>query len=724
MSTPRAAATDDIDLGSVVRAIGRKLARLVLLAGIVGAATAGVLGTMAPRYLSQTQLEIRGGALNDAQGRPDKEAVGTHVRAIMSTDIALQMAKELGLAKRPDFNSALEPPDLFSQTLRKAGLGLPKPHETDEDRLLQAYYRQVRAYQVRETRSVIIDCTTSDAKFSAECANRLAELYRASLKGRAVTENDDLRTTLGPQVERLTREVAAAEAEALQFRGQANLFQGGLQSTQLKDQQLGELTAELTRTATARAEIEARAAAARDMLRRGTAAANTDVQKSSLIPRLEESRVRLESQISELSATLLPAHPRMRQLSSELSGLQRQIRDEVEKVVQSLSNDARIAADREAAVRRRIDDMKKTVVASAGDTARLGQIENTIRAKRAELERVQRQYEAAASTAKAGSVQPEVEIVSRAFASNEKIFPKVGTMSALAAFSAFILGLAFTAMREIALGGSRVGPRAPANLAPAAPDHRISPTLSAIPVEAAELQPPAPFEPKAMSANNKDRPLAPDARLAPVTSDNVSASVIEVAARLIAQPRTGNACRTLLTGRNPLVDGIAEALELVRALAASGRRSLLVSWTEPVPGLAASSPGMAELLAGSDDVERAISALPNSSAHVVGPGMAAATEPDGVLASAVLDAFDEAYDHVIVTAPHDLAQRLFAAMEGRFDAGVLVSDKRPDGPDRSFLGFEVPDFAIIPLVRGQRLAARGAGVPSSTLVTRPFAARG
>ncbi|MEQ1648722.1 MAG: lipopolysaccharide biosynthesis protein, partial [Hyphomicrobiaceae bacterium] len=278
-------ATQALDLGQVVRIVGRKLPRIVGSAVVVGALTVGVLSAMAPKYMSQAQLEVTSGAVGDGVGRPDKEAVGTHVRGLLATDLALKMAKELKLTERADFNSALEPADMFGQVLRKIGVGLPKASETDEDRLLQAYYKLVRAYQVRETRSVIVDCTTSDAKFSAECANKLAELYQLSLRGRAVVENDDFRTKLAPQVERLTREVAAAEFEATQFRGKANLFQaGGGQAVQLKEQQLGELTAELTRAATARADIDARTSAAREMLARGMGGANPDVQKSTLVP--------------------------------------------------------------------------------------------------------------------------------------------------------------------------------------------------------------------------------------------------------------------------------------------------------------------------------------------------------------------------------------------------------------------------------------------------------
>ena len=126
-----------------------------------------------------------------------------------------------------------------------------------------------------------------------------------------------------------------------------------------------------------------------------------DVQKSALVPRLVEQRVRVERQIAELSATLLPAHPRMKQLNAELAGLNRQIRAEVEKIVDGLEREAKVAALREDGVRRRIDEAKKRVVSAGGDDVKLRALESLAKSKRAEFERLQTQLEAARTTSDA-----------------------------------------------------------------------------------------------------------------------------------------------------------------------------------------------------------------------------------------------------------------------------------------------------------------------------------
>ncbi len=272
-------------------------------------------------------------------------------------------------------------------------MGAPRPGETDEDRVLNAYYKALKVFQLRDSRQITVEFTTSDPKFSAELANRLAEQYRESLTGRTIIETEDASAKLKPQVERLSRETAEAETAVTRMRGETNIFRGGTQNTGLNEQQLSDLAIELTRAQTARSESDARVQAARDMTIRGTAEALPDVQKSILVPRLVEQRVRLERQISELSASLLPAHPRMRQLTADLAGLQRQIKTEVQKVVDSIEKDAKISADREVNLKRRLDDAKSRVVNSGSNEAKLRALEETAKAKRVELERLQKQFE-------------------------------------------------------------------------------------------------------------------------------------------------------------------------------------------------------------------------------------------------------------------------------------------------------------------------------------------
>jgi polysaccharide biosynthesis transport protein len=681
MRTQFPASPDDIDLMALGIAVRRALLKLVLATLAVGLASFVVLSLITPKYVSQTQIEITSKGVGNpfeprrdsnspelVSVRMDKEAIATHVRSLMSNDLALKVAADLHLASKPEFNSKLIKRGPVGQLLHFVGLVGPREGESEEDLVLAAYYDALRVYQIKDTRGIMIEFRSADPKLAAGAANKLAELYRDDLGLRAALESKDARSKLGPQIKKLAEEVAEAEAEVTRFRGQANIFDGGRDKASLNDQQLSELTGELTRVATARAETEARAREAREIVARGSAETLPDVQKSQLVPRLVEQRVRVERQIAELSATLLPAHPRMRQLNADLAGLNRQIRGEVEKIVQGLEREAKVSALREEGIRRRIDEAKKRVVSSGGDDVKLRALESLAKSKRAEFERLQSQVESARTTSDALAVPVEVQIVSRARPSSKKAWPKVGMMTLLAMTATLLLGLAFVVTREL-FTMARQAPTGSRSIG----------SVAAIP---AALQSPLPA----------------------VASPVIAARTVpSVARHLVAKAQGRTGFRTLVTGESGGADAALVAIELARQLARQTQQVILLDWSLDGVGLAPElgvSPtlGIVDVLSGRASFEDVIERMAGSEAHVIAAGSsaagtAAAKDKDRV--NMLLDALDDAYDHVVIAGGWDALRDLFTTIEGRIDAGVIVASGEEQGTPAGFLGFTVADLDVI-----------------------------
>ena len=668
------ASPDDIDLVALGAAVRRVLPKLLVATLLVGLASFVALSTLTPKYASQAQIEIISKGLGNpfeprrdsstpelVSVRMDKEAIATHVRALQSNDLALTLAVDLKLAARPQFNSTLVERGPVGRTLRLIGLAGPRAGETEEDLVLGAYYEALRVYQIKDTRGIMIDFRSSDPKLAADAANKLAELYRDDLSQRTVSESADARAKLAPQIKKLAAEVAEAEAEVTRFRGQSNIFDGGRDKTGLNEQQLAELNGELTKVATVRAETEARAREAREIAARGAGETLPDVQKSQLVPRLVEQRVRVERQIAELSATLLPAHPRMKQLNADLAGLNRQIRTEVGKIVDGLEREARVSAMREEGVRRSLDEAKKRVISSGGDDVKVRALESLAKSKRAEFERLQTQLEAARTTSDARTVPVEVQIVSRARPSSEKAWPKVGMITLLAMVATLLLGLAFVVTREL-FGMAR---QAPATAA------------------------------LARSDSESASPGAPA-----VTTTRTMPSV---ARHVIAKARGRTGFRTLVIGEAADTNAGTAAIELARQLARAKQQVILLDWSLDGVGLApelsvSRTLGITDVLSGCASFEDVIERLSRSEAHVIAAGSsvagtAAAKDKDRV--NMLLDALDDAYDHVVIAGGREAVRDLFATIEGRIDAGVVVADGEGVTAPGSFLGFNVADLDVI-----------------------------
>ena len=735
------ASPDDIDITSIWDALKRSGKSLILASLLTGGAAYGVLSMMAPRFSSEAQLTVmaKGGAnpfsspkvdmaSPDSLGvRMDKEAVNTHVRGLMSPDLMNKIATELKLNTLPEFNNALGSSDKIDALLRVAGLSGPRPGESERDRVLGAFSKRLEVYSPKESRFIGIRFSSSDPELAAEVANRLAESYRASLAKQTVDETDNVQKALEPKIERLREEVSQAQAAVERFKSEKDLFKGGAQKTGLNEQQLGDLTTELTKTKALRSEAESRARSAREMMKSGTADALPDVQKSPLIQALVQQRVRLEREISELSATLLPAHPRMRQLHADLDGLKRQLNGEVSKLVDSLEKEAKVSAMREASIAKSLDEIKSQVTATSGDQVELRQLEDISKSKRSELERLQAQYEANKVKADSGVVPVEAQIISRASASSVPVFPKKAPYTALVMLATILFGMAWVITRAL-LNGARVNANGRHPMRRASDYAAVgatAPAAVAAPSRSVRDMPRTPvFEARPEAEYSEPAAEAPtDAGVAEI------ATIAKLARHIRAHSPEKGGFRTLISGATNSIDASYEALSLADDLVREGLQTIVIDWSLDEDGFARKigldvKPGFNDLIMGDASFEDVIRSLPDGQVHLIASGsglggMPAERALDPEKLNLLLDALDEAYDQIIVVATEADARILFEAIQGRFDAGVMVAEAKRatsvlQDPPGTFLGFEVTDISLVRFTRAegkpqgsQRIIRRG-----------------
>jgi hypothetical protein len=187
-----------------------------------------------------------------------------------------------------------------------------------------------------------------------------------------------------------------------------------------------------------------------------------------------------------------------------------------------------------------------------------------------------------------------------------------------------------------------------------------------------------------------------------------------LAARLGANRTSGGGHRTLITGEAEPIVPFGEALELARLLADTGMQTILIDWSPSGDGVAraaglAMKAGCNELLNRAVRFDDTIQRLPGTRAHAIPSGesfLDRTSGSDADFLNLVLDALDEAYDHIVVVGRHDEARALFECIEGRFDTGITVvsrdGDEREQHHDHAFLGFEVADIDILRLRRSEQ----------------------
>lgn len=723
------ASPDDIDLTALWATLRRAAPKLIGISIAAGILTYVVLSMMAPRYDSQAELAIvakgaanpftnpnnAGSGMDTLPARMDREAVNTHIRSILSSNLAAKVAGELDLKSRPEFNSALGPVDTLDAAFYAVGLKGGVTKASTDDAVLNEFFSKLDVFSPTESRIINIRFTSVDPELAANAANALAEAYREKLANTTVSETDSVQKLLAPKIAELSKEVSKADSEVASFRAKAGLLRSGAGQTPINEQQLGEIASEVTRARAATSAAETRAKAARQLLTKGTPEVIPEVQASPIIQNLIQQRVTVDRDLLKLSATMKPAHPVIRQLNADLEAVKRQISSEVENLVAGLERQAFTAAQQEAEVRKSLDEVKATITASGGDRAELRRLETEAAAKRGELERLQAQYEANRVRADRGIVPVEAQIITMARPSTVPAFPRKLPYTILVMAGVLLLGTAIVVTAGLA-AGARPGAAAGRMLA------------EDIPVLATTAPPPREPDPSSPPPGTRSGPELPRT-IEAIPVFNSPAALASHLAGSAASARMG--LRTMLASDAEPAATAEAARRICIALTGSGAQTLLID-----AGIDGSSladelgtprvPGLTELLAGTASFSDVVCCLPGTDAHVIASGAASSEglsglDPDQL--NMILDALDEAYDQIIVVALTGAARSLFETIQGRFDMGVTIeaagrpSTARRNNPG-TYLGFDVSDIELLRLeikpefagstgTETQRAAARG-----------------
>ncbi|WP_245431115.1 exopolysaccharide transport family protein [Rhodoplanes roseus] len=438
----------ELDMRSIGRALWRRKWMIVAPTVLVALLAAVAVNLMTPRYKSEARLLYEGRenvflrpeADRNSMDRSaaDQEAMTSQVQLVLSRELASQVIAELKLAERPEFDPLIEGLSPLKRVTVALGISRDPYRMSAEERVLDAYYERLTAYAVDKSRVITLEFQSYDPVLAARVANAIAQGYLKLQQGNKQEEMQAASRWLSGEIERLRREVAEAEARSEEFRSRSNLFVG-TNNTTLSNQQLGEFNTQLGAARARKADLETRARLLRDMLRRGDAIEASEIANSEFIRRLSEQRVALRAQLAEQYSTLLDNHPRIKELKAQISDYDRQIRSEAEKLIRTLENDAKEAAERVTKLSSELDNLKRQAATSNEDDVRLRAFERDAKSKRDLLENYLGKYREASARESIGSAPADARIISRAIVSNTPFFPKKMPIILVATLATFFV---------------------------------------------------------------------------------------------------------------------------------------------------------------------------------------------------------------------------------------------------------------------------------------------
>jgi uncharacterized protein involved in exopolysaccharide biosynthesis len=666
--------TSEIDLLRLGRVLLRKRWWVLgpTLVAFVGALV--FVNVVKPRYTSDAKLLLENQdsfftrvdkGERAAATEPDAEGVQSQIQLLTSRDLARRVIKQLGLQGNPEFDPLANGMGAFSRVMVLLGVARDPTRMSPEDRMLEKFAEKLSVLSPTKTRVISIEFTSRDPDLAARGANAVAEAYIEMQQEAKREIARSAAQSLATLISDLHARVAEAEVKVEDYRAKTGLLVGSNNAT-IPTQQLGDINSQLSAARGAQADAQAKANLLREMLRQNRVGEIPDVANNEVMRKIFEQRVALRAQLALESRTLLPQHPRIKELNAQLADLDMQWRAAAERTARTLENDARIASARVENLTRALDDQKRVAGAAGAEEVKLRDLERAARLLKEQLEAETAKYQEALARERVKATPADARIIQRALAPQIPSFPKKTPIIAFATIAALILSIGGITSVELLSGRAGVAPQQ------AAPAGRGAALLGG----GGESAAPASLGRRETLAESDEEPDPPNPGAAPTSPfprDGLARTNVSPARPVERVGPVSSCVRVLVTPCEKEGKPIETAVALGRTLAQRGRTLLVAAdcGVRAFDGLAQTTggtpKGMSDLVTGAADFSEVIHRDVGSRMHVI-PGGAAKGEETHDL-SRVVTALAHAYDFVVLVASAAQALRLATCVDLAFVLG-------------------------------------------------------
>ncbi len=620
-----------------------------------------------PKYASEAQILIE--VQETAFTRPEVERgegsrtideleVVSQVQVLRSRDVAQQVIDDQGLKDDPRFDFVINGLSPLKAVFVLLGLSEDPMRLSPQERVYREFADGLSVFNIPESYVIVVRYESDDPELSARLANAVAETYQNSQRATQAANTRSASSFLETEIAQLRTQVSDAEAAVARFRSGSGLFLG-VDDTTISAQQLSETSSELTRARAEESTARSRAQEIRQLIdQQGTRVALPDSFATPLTRRLQEEQATLRSRIAELSATLLPQHPRLRELNAQLGELGGQIRAEASRIAQRFDNEARVAAARASALEDALARQSAEAARIAEAEVELQALEREAAAQRDLLASYLVRFREAATREDAALLPTNARIIQTAQVESEAIFPRTLPMIAIAFVGSVALSLFGVMSHAVLATATRDDQRNAATFGSEPqvflPDNEArSNTARDMAVDPAATHSPIT---RFRSVQKHEKPGNDEPSLRTYDlSDADECRLLFSHLRRASHPGFGT--RVTVGASDERTAAGVVGLKLGRAMARAGRSVVMLDCVGELlaKGVTADGPGFHELVTGTAGFGEALHGDEDSPLHIIPAGFSkvdmARIADDA--ADLVLSALAENYEAVIVNAGHD-----------------------------------------------------------------------
>jgi polysaccharide biosynthesis transport protein len=361
--------------------ICKRRAWLIVACALGCAGAAAVWSFMqTPLYQARATVVIEGegpGGIERDQGyRQDlsPEYFQTQFELMKSHVVLQRTSQLLHLAEQPEYKTYPSAISIIWESVRPRSETPEMSHEGSEERLLKQFVQNIEITPIRGARLAYVIATSEDPKFAALTANTLVSVYIERDEELNAESKKKAAQWFTTHLNDLRKKVEASQQTLYQYRVKHGLL-GGQGRQVLTTQTHSELDTELTRAEMKKAEVQSRFEQIQSVLRNrvdkngvieidwSSLSASAEVLGSPLIQTLRAQDIKASGQFAELADKYGPLHPKLAQAKAELEDLRERIRQEVQKILDSVKQEhataiGRLRAIKEAAGRHKHEKIR------------------------------------------------------------------------------------------------------------------------------------------------------------------------------------------------------------------------------------------------------------------------------------------------------------------------------------------------------------------------------
>jgi polysaccharide biosynthesis transport protein len=397
----REAVSDSISGGEALQAIAGFFRRqhFVILLAMLLAIVLGViyLVTARPIFTGQAQLLIDTHQLQGLQVSPQVP--------LMPADAAAQLESQVGVLKSENIGSAVinklhlnqDPEFIKSGSDVLAAISSfvsGEPESADKlvpsefelfRRAMEAFKARLAVTRIPQSNIIQIDFRSYNAELAAQVANAVADAYIVDQLEAKYKATRQAGGWLQDRIKELRTQVSGAESAVVKFRAKHNIVStGGTNRPLLNQQQITELSTQLTTTRANTTEAKARLDRIDSITKAGLTdqtlsfgATVTDTLKNDIITKLWGQYLDMGALESNWSAKYGSDHFAVVNLRNRMREIRNSIFAELNRLGESFKSDYEIAKQREQSLQRELDAAVASSQITDSNSIALTELEST-----------------------------------------------------------------------------------------------------------------------------------------------------------------------------------------------------------------------------------------------------------------------------------------------------------------------------------------------------------